>query len=48
VETDPVTWLHIATGRITWADAVDAGQIRASGNRADLSDHLPVRLARAS
>jgi hypothetical protein len=47
VETDPLTWLEIATGRVTWADAVDAGRIRASGNRADLSAHLPVRLARA-
>jgi hypothetical protein len=42
VETDPLTWLEVATGRVTWADAVDAGRIRASGNRADLSDHLPV------
>jgi hypothetical protein len=46
VETDPLTWLQIATGRMTWADAVDAGRIRASGNRADLGGHLPVRLAR--
>ena len=43
VQTDPRTWLEVATGRLTWADAVDAGRIRASGNRADLSDHLPVR-----
>jgi hypothetical protein len=45
VETDPLTWLDVATGRTTWAAAVDAGRIRASGTRADLSDHLPVRLA---
>jgi hypothetical protein len=45
VETDPMTWVEIATGRVTWADAVDAGRIRASGNRADLSAHLPVRSA---
>ncbi len=47
VETDPLTWIQLATGRITWADAVDAGRIRASGNRADLGAHLPVRPARA-
>jgi len=42
VETDPRTWILIATGRLSWADAVDAGRIRASGNRADLTDYLPV------
>lgn len=47
VETDPLTWLQIATGRVTWADAVDAGRIRASGNRADLAEYLPVRPARS-
>ena len=47
VETDPVTWVEIATGRVTWAAAVDAGRIRASGKRADLSGYLPVRLADA-
>lgn len=47
VETDPLTWLQIATGRVTWADAVDAGRIRASGNRADLAEYLPVRPTRA-
>lgn len=45
VETDPLTWIGVATGRVTWAAAVDAGRIRASGTRADLSDHLPVRPA---
>jgi hypothetical protein len=42
VETDPRTWLDLATGRVTWADAVAAGTVRASGSRADLSPHLPV------
>jgi uncharacterized protein (TIGR03083 family) len=42
VETDPLTWLRLATGRITWADAVAAGAVRASGTRADLSGYLPV------
>jgi hypothetical protein len=44
VETDPMTWIAIASGRTPWAEAVDAGRIRASGTRADLTDYLPVRL----
>src|SRR5215207_9292378 len=31
VETDPITWIELATGRVTWADAIRAGRIRASG-----------------
>lgn len=42
VETDPLTWLRIATGRLAFADAVAAGGVRASGTRADLTDYLPV------
>ncbi len=42
VETDPVTWLRLATGRLAWRDGVRQGQIRASGPRADLAPHLPV------
>lgn len=42
VETDPVTWLRLATGRLAWSDAVAAGAVRASGSRADLSDYLPL------
>ena len=40
VETDPVTWIMLATGRLTWSQAVAAGRVRASGNRADLSPYL--------
>jgi hypothetical protein len=40
VETDPTTWVLLATGRLAWADAVAAGRVRASGIRADLSDYL--------
>ena len=43
VETDPQTWLALATGREEWADALAAGRILASGTRADLSDLLPLR-----
>jgi uncharacterized protein (TIGR03083 family) len=42
VETDPVTWLELATGRQAWTDAVRNGRVRASGERADLSAYLPV------
>jgi hypothetical protein len=42
VETDPRTWLELAIGTLTWPAAVAAGKITASGNRADLSDHLPL------
>ena len=42
VETDPVTWLRIATGRMSFADAVAGGNVRAGGNRADLGPYLPL------
>jgi hypothetical protein len=43
VETDPATWLRLATGVWSWADAVGEGRVSASGNRADLSGLLPLR-----
>jgi hypothetical protein len=43
VETDPVTFVLVAMGRLSWADATDQGRLRASGNRTDLSAHLPLR-----
>lgn len=46
VETDPVTWLRLVTGELTWADAVANGAVSASGERADLSVHLPLQAAR--
>lgn len=42
VETSMQTWLLLATGALTWAEAVDAGEVSASGLRADLSDLLPL------
>lgn len=42
VETDPLTWVRLATGRTTWAQAVDVAQLTASGERSDLSPLLPV------
>ena len=46
VETDAATWLRLATGALTWADAVAEGKVSASGNRADLSAHLPLAALR--
>ncbi|MDQ1748540.1 MAG: hypothetical protein QOD07_2803 [Frankiaceae bacterium] len=42
VETDPVAWLELATGRLAWPEAAAAGRVRASGERADLSSLLPI------
>ncbi|MFJ8624315.1 sterol carrier family protein [Kitasatospora sp. NPDC093550] len=42
VETDPLTWIRLATGRTAWAAAVDAAALSASGERSDLSGYLPV------
>ncbi|MGP0225182.1 sterol carrier family protein [Paenarthrobacter sp. NCHU4564] len=42
IETDGGTWLEMVTGRISWADAVAAGRVAASGLRADLSHLLPL------
>ncbi len=43
VETDPLTWLLLATGRLLWVDAVATGRVRASGIRTDLAAFLPVQ-----
>ncbi|HEX7717618.1 MAG TPA: sterol carrier family protein [Marmoricola sp.] len=42
VETDPDTWIALATGEVSWSDAVEAGRVRASGERTDLSPYLPL------
>jgi len=42
VEMDPVTWIRLAAGLTSWADALAAGAVRASGVRADLGPYLPV------
>jgi hypothetical protein len=42
IETDPVTWVRIATGQQAWGAAVAEGRIHASGVRADLSALLPL------
>lgn len=42
IEMDPATWLALATGELSWAQAKAAGRIRASGERADLAPWLPL------
>ncbi|MEU8891222.1 sterol carrier family protein [Streptomyces sp. NPDC048442] len=42
VETDPLTWIRLATGRTQWADAIKEAQVSASGERADLVGVLPI------
>ncbi|MFH8494241.1 maleylpyruvate isomerase family mycothiol-dependent enzyme [Streptomyces coeruleorubidus] len=42
VETDPLTWIRLATGRLAWAQALKDARVSASGERADLSAHLPL------
>jgi len=42
VETDPVTWVRLAAGRLGWADAVGSAAVHASGPRADLAAYLPL------
>jgi hypothetical protein len=42
VETDAATWIALATGELSWADAEGAAAVRASGERADLSPYLPL------
>jgi hypothetical protein len=42
VETDPVTWLGLAAGTLSWDEATRTGRVRASGERADLSAYLPL------
>jgi hypothetical protein len=42
IETEPVTFLRLCAGRVSWAAAVADASVRASGNRADLSRQLPL------
>lgn len=42
IETDAVTWLELATGRLTWDAARAEGRLRTSGQRADVSAQLPL------
>ncbi|HEU0205303.1 MAG TPA: sterol carrier family protein [Pseudolysinimonas sp.] len=43
IETDAETWIALATGSLPWVAAVAATRASASGQRADLSEVLPLR-----
>lgn len=42
IETDPDTWIALATGEIGWTDALASGRVHASGERTDLTPYLPL------
>ena len=42
VEMTAATWIAVATGGRGWSDALDSGDVRASGTRADLTGRVPV------
>ena len=42
VEVQPLAWVRLAVGDLAWADAVRDGRVQASGERSDLSAHLPL------
>ncbi|MEP6816813.1 MAG: sterol carrier family protein [Marmoricola sp.] len=42
VELDAETWIALAIGDVPWLEALGAGRVRASGERADLSPYLPL------
>ena len=42
VEMDASTWIELATGGISWADAATGPRVSASGERADLAPYLPL------
>ena len=43
VQTDPRTWLRLATGRLSWPEAIASARLTASGTRAaEVAGLLPV------
>ncbi|WP_426625548.1 sterol carrier family protein [Leifsonia sp. McL0607] len=43
IETDAATWLALASGSLSWGDALASGAVHASGQRATLEGLLPLR-----
>lgn len=43
VEMDAATWIALATGSLDWHVALAGLRVTASGQRATLAEHLPVR-----
>jgi len=42
VEVQPLAWVRLAVGDLAWAEAARDGRLAASGERSDLSEHLPL------
>ncbi len=42
VETDPVTFLRLAAGTVTWEESLRDGRVRASGIRSDIAHLFPI------
>lgn len=42
VETDPISWLELASGRLRWQEITVDGRLRASGERSDISALFPL------
>ncbi len=42
IEMDAQTWLALASGELSWDQAVASGAVLASGSRADLADYFPL------
>ncbi|MEY4494315.1 MAG: hypothetical protein RL570_430 [Actinomycetota bacterium] len=42
VEMNPNTWFALATGSLSWSQALAEAKVLASGTRADLSEVLPL------
>lgn len=45
IEMSASTWIDLVVGRLDWAETLAAGQISASGLRADLTPFLPLHRA---
>lgn len=46
VEMDMDAWLELVTGSLNWAEGVFSARIIASGERADLTEYMPLQAAR--
>ena len=42
IELDPIIWLKLALGSLTWEKSINQGLVLASGVNADLSPYLPI------
>ena len=42
IEMDAPTWLALASGELSWEQALASGEVLASGLRADLAQYLPL------